>query len=58
MGQTKKLYEEMTLQDWIMERYYNSGDEDYQYQEYREKQIQDENKQMEEYFNNRLNYEN
>ena len=58
MGLTKKLYEEMTLQDWIMEYYSNSGDEDYQYQEYQEKQIQDNNKQMEEYFKNYLTYEN
>jgi len=58
MGQTKKLYEQMTLQELVREHYNNLGDEDYQYQEYLERKIQDDNKQMEEYFNNHLNYEN
>jgi hypothetical protein len=58
MGQTKKLYEQMTLQDWIMEHYNNTCDSDYQYQEYQEKQNKQFNDQMEDYFKNHLNYEN
>jgi hypothetical protein len=39
MGQTKKLYEQMTL-DEMMGEFFNhlSGDEDYQYERYREQQ--------------------
>ena len=41
MGQTKKLYEEMSLNELITEFFNQSqGDEDYLYQEYREQQME------------------
>jgi hypothetical protein len=58
MGTTKKIYEEMTLQELIMERYYNSGDEDYQYQEYLEAKAQQDKQEMEYHFNNQHDYAN
>lgn len=43
MGQTKRLYEEMTLQELIMFQFNNKlDDDDYQYQEYRERQMEQE----------------
>ena len=43
MGQTKRLYEEMTLQELIMYRFNSQlEDDDYQYQEYRERQMEQE----------------
>jgi hypothetical protein len=43
MGQTKRLYEQMTLDELITE-FFNqvSGDEDYQYQLYRERQLEED----------------
>lgn len=61
MGQTKKLYEQMTLQQLIMERYYDGvGDEDYQYEEYLQRQNEKQQQDMEYYFNhlNENRYEN
>lgn len=61
MGQTKKLYEQMTLQQLIMERYYDGvGDEDYQYEEYLQRQNEKQQQEMEYYFNNlnETRYEN
>ena len=61
MGQTKKLYEQMTLQQLIMERYYDGvGDEDYQYEEYVQRQNEKQQQEMEYYFNNlnETRYEN
>lgn len=53
MGQTKKLYEQMELQQLIMERYYDGvGDEDYQYEEYLQRQNERYQAEMEYYFNN------
>ena len=41
MGQTKKLYEQMNLQEMIMHRLNNQmDDDDYLYQEYREQQME------------------
>jgi hypothetical protein len=43
MGQTKKLYEEMNLNELITEFFNQSnGDEDYEYQLYRERQLEAE----------------
>ena len=58
MGHTKKLYEEMTLQELIMERYYNLGDEDYQYQQYLDAKAEQDKQEMEYYFNNQHDYAN
>lgn len=41
MGQTKRLYEQMNLQEMIMHRLNNQmDDDDYLYQEYREQQME------------------
>jgi len=41
MGQTKKLYEQMSLDELITDFFNQSkGDEDYLYQEYREQQME------------------
>lgn len=46
MGQTKRLYEEMTLQELIMYRFNSQlEDEDCQYDEYRERQMEQEEQQ-------------
>ena len=61
MGQSKKLYEQMTVQQLIMERYYDGvGDEDYQYEEYLQRQNEKQQQEMEYYFNNlnETRYEN
>lgn len=43
MGRTKELFEEMTLQELIMFRMNNEmEDDDYQYQLWREQQLEDE----------------
>ena len=42
MGQTKKTYEEMTLDELISEFFNQTGDEDYQYELYRERQLEAE----------------
>jgi exonuclease I len=50
MGQTKKLYYEMTM-DELLRHYpgYNDGDEDYQYEEYRQKQLEAEQQAYEQH---------
>jgi len=47
MGQTKRNYEQMTM-DELMRNYpgYEEGDEDYQYELYRERQQQEEAERM------------
>lgn len=43
MGRTKELFEEMTLQELIMYHYNNDmEDDDYQYELWRERQLEDE----------------
>ena len=54
MGQTKKTYEEMTLQELITE-FFNQedGDEDYQYQLYRERQLEAEQEAYEQHLSDK-----
>ena len=54
MGQTKKLYEQMTLDELITE-FFNqtSGDEDYQYELYRERQLEAEQEAYEQHLSDR-----
>ena len=42
MGRTKELFEEMSLQELIMYHYNNMEDDDYQYELWRERQLEDE----------------
>ena len=54
MGQTKKLYEQMTL-DELLTEFFNqtSGDEDYQYELYRERQLEAEQEAYEQHLSDR-----
>lgn len=50
MGRTKELFEEMTLQELIMFRMNNEmEDDDYQYQLWREEQLEEERSAYEEH---------
>jgi hypothetical protein len=51
MGQTKRLYGQMEL-DELLTHFFNhtDGDDDYQYQEYRDKQLQAEQEGYELHF--------
>jgi hypothetical protein len=43
MGQTKKIYEQMTTDELLNHFFnHNEGDEDYQYELYRERQLEAE----------------
>lgn len=42
MGQTKRLLEEMTLQEVIVSFYNREHDEDYEYELWKERQLQQE----------------
>ena len=43
MGQTKRLYEQMTMDELLNHFFnHNEGDEDYQYELYRERQLEAE----------------
>jgi len=54
MGQTKKLYEEMELNEFLSHFFtHNESDEDYLYQEYREKQLDAERAAYEEMLGDR-----
>ena len=47
MGQTKKLYEEMTLQELITEFFNQSnGDEDYDYELYKQRKMDEYNQEL------------
>ena len=47
MGQTKKLYEEMSLNELITEFFNQSqGDEDYQYEEYKQRKMDEYNQEL------------
>jgi hypothetical protein len=54
MGQTKKLYEQMNL-DELLTEFFNqvNGDEDYQYQLYRERQLEAEQEAYEQHLADR-----
>jgi len=52
MGNTKKMYEEMNLQEMIEQMFkIENADDDYQYQMYREQQNEMFEKDMNEFFN-------
>ena len=54
MGKTKELYEEMTLQELITEFFkQEDGDEDYQYQLYRERQLEAEQEAYEQHLSDK-----
>ena len=47
MGQSKKLYEEMNLDELITEFFNQSkGDEDYQYEEYKQRKMDEYNQEL------------
>lgn len=54
MGHTKKLFEQMTLDELITE-FFNqtSGDEDYQYELYRERQLEAEQEAYEQHLSDK-----
>jgi hypothetical protein len=54
MGQTKKTYEEMSL-DELITQFFNqeNGDEDYQYELYRERQLEAEQQAYEQHLGDR-----
>jgi hypothetical protein len=49
MGQTKKLYEEMTAHELCNEFFNQSGDEDYEYELYRQRQLEAEQEAYEQH---------
>lgn len=49
MGQTKKLYEEMTQDEFFNQ----SGDEDYQYELYKERQLEAEQEAYEQHLSDK-----
>lgn len=53
MGQTKKLLEQMTLDELIKEFFANQyADEDEEYEAYRERKEREEQEEFERYWNN------
>jgi len=47
MGQTKKLYEQMTMDELLTEFFtQSSGDEDYQYHLYKQRKIDEYNQEL------------
>jgi len=46
MGQTKKLYEEMNLNELITEFFNQTGDEDYQYELYKQRKMDEYNQEL------------
>jgi len=51
MGQTKRLYEQMELNEFLSHFFtHNESDEDYLYEEYRDKQLQAEQEGYELHF--------
>jgi len=58
MGNTKKMYEEMVLQE-LINKMYETGrdDDDYQYEMYREHQQELMDRQMEQHFERNTNGE-
>ena len=54
MGHSKKLYEQMTL-DELLTEFFNqtSGDEDYQYELYRERQLEAEQEAYEQHLSDK-----
>jgi hypothetical protein len=49
MGETKKTYEEMTLTELLSFHFTHDGDEDYQYEEYRQRQLEAEQQAYEQH---------
>jgi hypothetical protein len=49
MGQTKKLYEEMNVHELCNEFFNQSGDEDYEYELYRQRQLEAEQEAYEQH---------
>ena len=53
MGQTKKLYEQMNAQELCNGFFDQTGDEDYQYELYRERQLEAEQEAYEQHLSDK-----
>ena len=57
MGHTKRLYDQMNLDELLTHFFtHQNGDEDYLYQEYREKQLEAEREAYEQHFQDLYQY--